>query len=85
MNSLIFALFTRKILKNTLNMICIILWMYATDSEVVHEPNSENCIDLAYIALPCDKVLFVSDKMLCHICNKKFNVGDAKSLVLTYN
>ena len=55
--------------------------MYATDLEVVHEPNFENYIDMACIALPCDKVLFVSDKMLCHICNKKFHVGHAKSLV----
>ena len=67
----------KKKLENTLNMICVIFWMYETDSEVVQEPNSENCLDLDSITPPCKKALVVSDKIYA-ICNKKFHVGHAK-------
>ena len=52
--------------------------MYETDSEVVQEPNSENCIDFNCIAPPCEKVLFVADKIYV-TSEKKFHVGHAES------
>ena len=43
---------------------------------IVREPNSENCLDLIFAVLPCEKV---TRYKLYHICNQKIYVGYAKS------
>ena len=39
----------------------------------VREPNSENCLDLIFIASPCVKVIFVSDRTAWEILAKAIN------------
>ena len=39
---------------------------------LVLEPNSENCLDLIFVAPPCEKVIFVSDENFITSAIRKF-------------
>ena len=46
---------------------------------IIPEPNSENCLDLIFVASPCDKVIIETRKKLQNFCNQKFHDGYVKS------
>ena len=39
---------------------------------LVREPNSEKCLDLIFVAPPCEKVVFVSDENYITSAIRKF-------------
>ena len=46
--------------------------IYNEYAEYVWEPNSEDFLDLIFVAPPCEKVIFVSDKNYITSAIKKF-------------
>ena len=57
----------------------LVIFFCLLRKHLVPEINSDNCLDLIFVASLCEKAIFVSICKLCHICNQENHAGHPNS------